>query len=134
MLRLRFIAVREKPNSEQIPVGTVTFDRLAVDVHGNTFETSTGTFTVPRTGVYLFVLDGLLDGRGNYCEYMNLRVNGGIVKQMDDGGFGTYHQINGVFASMLNAGDLVTLYAESTTTSVYVNSVYPLTFIGMLIL
>ena len=128
----RFIAVAELPDHYDIPAGTIVFDRVIADVYGNTFEPSTGTFTVPRTGVYIFVLDGVLKS-GDWTKYLTLRINGATTKELYDGGYDMYHQINGIFAGMLNEGDLVTLYAEVSSPNIRIAPLFHLTFMGMLV-
>ena len=105
-----------KNNSEQTAAGTIVFNTVSTNGGhniGNHYSTSTGTFTAPVAGRYLFMFS-IHGTNGTYRVDTRLRVNGVDVP----GGcalnnIDSYTQATGCAVLNLSANDAVTVYNNS---------------------
>ena len=139
------MAITERSFYYYLPVGVITFDNILVDL-GTDFDASRGEFTAPRSGTYLFMVDGTLrsdEGSDGYYQVVSdsrtaiidLIVNDGAIREFsENNGSGvSYHKsIIGVFSVGLKSGDVVKLDNRNSET-VHVNIHYPFRFMGVLI-
>ena len=116
-----------------VPVGVITFDHVLVDL-GTDFDASRGEFIAPRSGTYLFMVDGTLRSESRSAR-IDLIVNDGIIRQFSENNNSdsNYHKsIIGVFSLGLKSGDVVKINNRNSET-VHVNIHYPFRFMGVLI-
>ena len=116
-----------------VPVGVITFDHVLVDL-GTDFDASRGEFIAPRSGTYLFMVDGTLRSESRSAR-IDLIVNDGIIREFSENNNSdsNYHKsIIGVFSLGLKSGDVVKINNRNSET-VHVNIHYPFRFIGVLI-
>ena len=128
----RFAATISKSFYFYLPVGTITFDYVLVDL-GRNFDASLGEFVVPTKGRYIFMVDGTLGSGGNSAT-IDLVLNEGSIRQFSENNDSSYFHksIIGIFSVQLNPGDVVKLRNENANT-VHVNIHYPFRFMGVLI-
>ena len=116
-----------------VPVGVITFDHVLVDL-GTDFDASRGEFIAPRSGTYLFMVDGTLRSESRSAR-IDLIVNDGIIREFSENNNSdsNYHKsIIGVFSLGLKSGDVVKINNRNSET-VHVNIHYPFRFMGVLI-
>ena len=102
-----------KNNSEQTVAGTIVFNTVSTNGGhniGNHYSTSTGTFTAPIAGRYVFMCS-IHSTNGSYKVDTRLRINGSD----SPGGFAlnnvdAYTQATGCVVLNLAANDAVTIY------------------------
>ena len=129
----RFVATIDRSFYFYVPVGVITFDHVLVDL-GTDFDASRGEFITPRSGTYLFMVDGTLRSESRSAR-IDLIVNDGIIRQFseNDNSDSNYHKsIIGVFSLGLKSGDVVKINNRNSET-VHVNIHYPFRFMGVLI-
>ena len=105
-----------KNNSEQTVAGTIVFNTVSTNGGhniGNHYSTSTGAFTAPIAGRYIF-LSSVHSTNGSYKVDTRLRVNG----QDTPGGYAinnvdSYTQGTGCSILNLSVNDAVTIYHVS---------------------
>ena len=129
----RFVATIDRSFYFYVPVGVITFDHVLVDL-GTDFDASRGEFIAPRSGTYLFMVDGTLRSESRSAR-IDLIVNDGIIREFSENNNSdsNYHKsIIGVFSLGLKSGDVVKINNRNSET-VHVNIHYPFRFIGVLI-
>ena len=129
----RFVATIDRSFYFYVPVGVITFDHVLVDL-GTDFDASRGEFIAPRSGTYLFMVDGTLRSESRSAR-IDLIVNDGIIRQFSENNNSdsNYHKsIIGVFSLGLKSGDVVKINNRNSET-VHVNIHYPFRFMGVLI-
>lgn len=102
-----------KNNSEQTAAGTIVFNTVSTNGGhniGNHYSTTTGTFTAPIAGRYVFMCS-IHATNGNFKVDTRLRINGSD----SPGGFAlnnvdSYTQATGCVILNLAANDAVTIY------------------------
>ena len=131
-LIFRFAATINKSFYHYLPVGTITFDYVLVDL-GSNFDATLGEFIVPTKGRYLFMVDGTL-GSGSDSATIDLILNDGNIRQFSENNDSSYYHksIIGIFSVELSPGDVVKLQNENPN-AVHVNIHYPFRFMGVLI-
>ena len=129
----RFVATIDRSFYFYVPVGVITFDHVLVDL-GTDFDASRGEFIAPRSGTYLFMVDGTLRSESRSAR-IDLIVNDGIIREFSENNNSdsNYHKsIIGVFSLGLKSGDVVKINNRNSET-VHVNIHYPFRFMGVLI-
>ena len=111
-----------------LPSGTVLFDNVILDLRNN-FDISSGIFTVPITGKYLFLVDGSSKPSSTHID---LLVNGEVVKYIIDYDNDFYHQSNGMLPIQLESGNEVSL-GLITSSQILADKLHPFSFIGILV-
>ena len=124
-------------NTSSVTISGLTalvFD-TATFIIGNHFELSTGKFTAPITGIYLFCFKTMLYNM-NTAEYMDFYpyING-VQKQRFEltGNGGGHTQFDYNELVQLNANDVFRLYATDRTTGSYAMYTNENRFTGCLI-
>lgn len=124
------MAIKQPSSDDYVPTGTITYDKEVIGLVGNNFNPSTGIFTVPRNGVYSFVIDGVI---ANAYDYVYLYVNGQKYRnfhvQRSDSAFAG---LNGITSAELGEGDEVKLHNDYGD-RLRVGPTYPFTFMGTLL-
>lgn len=107
------IGFHAKTSAHAQSSGTIVFDSVTYNL-GSHYNASTGVFTAPKTGVYLFGFTTLLWTLG-YSSHVILRKNGSAFD--GDGSLGIYGSFNGTYAGQggsttvyLTTGDTVDFY------------------------
>ena len=114
----RFEAIIDTPHSDEngtnvgysIPKGIITFDHKGIDRQGNMNITS-GTFTAPNDGVYLFEIDGH-KWAGNLVAEIDVQQNNVLqhkILHLDDGNVTQIAQITSFWTLEMKSGDQVRL-------------------------
>lgn len=126
----RFVAIVRKPLA--LPIGTVTYDELLIDLVGPNFDPATGIFTTTQAGVYLFTFDGFVY-TSCPCGALTLYVNHQDFSHTIES---SYHSsrsiINGMKAVSLREGDEVFLRNEYSS-CIWGDELHPFTFMGTLL-
>ena len=124
-------------NTSSVTISGMTalvFDTATFNI-GNHFELSTGKFTAPITGIYLFCFKTMLYNM-NTAEYMDFYpyING-VQKQRFEltGNGGGHTQFDYNELVQLNANDVFRLYATDRTTGSYAMYTNENRFTGCLI-
>ena len=124
-------------NTSSVTISGLTalvFDTATFNI-GNHFELSTGKFTAPITGIYLFCFKTMLYNM-NTAEYMDFYpyING-VQKQRFEltGNGGGHTQFDYNELVQLNANDVFRLYATDRTTGSYAMYTNENRFTGCLI-
>ena len=112
-------------------MGTVSFDFVLVDIGGD-FNKTSGKFTAPKQGKYLFMVDGLAHyGRSSYGEIW-INVNGEHIKRIRERDDSYNTEVNGIVVTELQKGDVVTVFIGYDNV-IRGDGIQPFTFIGTLL-
>ena len=129
MICFRFLAVVENPTLHYaIPSGDITYNEVLVK--SSNFDKTTGKFTAPQDGIYLFAFDGFVYGEckhGIFHIYLNGEDIGKIIEQNVDGI--SSRGISGMRALSLKSGDEIMLSNENSD-CIYGDDYHPFTFMG----
>ena len=125
-----FAATVQKESTFYLPLGTVTYDHVLVDV-GENFDKTTGQFLVPIDGKYQFMVDGVAYPNGHYSK-IYFQVNGVTKRQIDELDDNHYYSANGMFVTELQKGDIVTIYTPCSGI-IRGDGIFPFTFFGTLL-
>ena len=127
----RFLATISRPIEDYaLPSGRVTYDEVLIDVVKPNFDSTSGIFTAPQNGVYLFSIDGFVYGtckHGVIRFHVNGKDSSHIIEQNTDGV--SSRGINAMRAFSLNRGDEISLNNDSSD-CVFGDELHPFTFMG----
>ena len=112
--------------------GDITYDRLVVNIGGG-FDTSSGVFVVPISGVYRLSFSAQSGHRKYEFTDVNVKKNGSLIFHIWDSNEGEKADANNIsYTWMMNLsqGDRVNLNSDN---HLYADSDNPVTFTGELI-
>jgi len=122
-----FIASSHSGNS--LPMGYISFESTDYD-YGANFDKNSGTFEVPKTGLYLFSFNGYAGSKGP-CKVI-VYVNGEEKENYWHNSADTNRQLTAWWSFELSKGDYVRLYNYDAST-LYVNPLVGIYWKGYLI-
>ena len=106
------------PQGQHMPYGELKPSGVYVNTGGH-YNTSTGRFTAPISGRYLFNFDGLYDPVGGTGDgHLSMRRNGVQIDGCEMVVHGAYHQISKTMILSLSAGDYVSVFIDDTATAI----------------
>ena len=118
--------------SSYIPSGQITYDVEEVD-NSNDFNPATGTFTVPKTGMYQFFFNAYVNREGYSRVYVYLNGNNHqFFYHEQEGSSDRQRQLSAFWSMQLNKDDEV--YMENPyANSILVDIDRQLYFMGYLV-
>ena len=125
----RFLALVQSPIVDfSLPSGLITYNEMLID--SPDFNSTTGVYTIPQTGVYLFTFDGFVYGtcrHGFIRFYINGRDSGHIIEQNTDGQ--SSRGISGMRAMYLEQYEMVSL-SNDNDDCIFGDDMHPFLFTG----
>jgi len=101
-------------NANQTNFNDTSFTKVAYNEElfdtGNGFDTSTGTYTIPSAGKYLFSFQVRKSNIQTDRLLLEVRLNGSGIRDLEHGTHGAYGAVTGSFIKSFSANDTIEAY------------------------